>query len=538
MIFYQAGEYFQNLAVYRSKKSIAELMDIRPDFANRINADGTTTVVDPEELKKGDIIQIKGGEKVPVDGIIIDGSTAVDKKALTGESLPVELKEEDPILSGAINLTGLIKVRVEKEFGESTVSKILELVENASSKKSNHEKFITRFSKVYTPIVVALAVLIAIIPPLFMGEPFVKWFERSLIFLVISCPCALVISVPLSFFAGIGGASKRGILFKGSSYIELLSYTKEIMFDKTGTITKGQFEVADIMVYNGASREEVLELAAYAEKSSNHPIAISVVEAYTKETGKTIDTSKIQELEEKPGYGIRAIIDQREILAGNAKLMVEKAVSSKIENLSATSVYVARDKVLLGLITIEDKIKEDSVRAIKKLNEMGIITTMLTGDNQAIAEKIGKQVGVTQVFSDLLPQDKVEKVEQELKKYEGQKNKKIAFVGDGINDAPVLARADIGIAMGGVGSDAAIEAADIVLMTDELSKIDEAIIISEKTMRIAKQNIVFAIGIKIIVMLLGTVGLANMWMAVFADVGVSLIAVLNSMRILKIDKIF
>ena len=538
MIFYQAGEYFQNLAVYRSKKSIAELMDIRPDFANRINADGTTTVVDPEELKKGDIIQIKGGEKVPVDGIIIDGSTAVDKKALTGESLPVELKEEDPILSGAINLTGLIKVRVEKEFGESTVSKILELVENASSKKSNHEKFITRFSKVYTPIVVALAVLIAIIPPLFMGEPFVKWFERSLIFLVISCPCALVISVPLSFFAGIGGASKRGILFKGSSYIELLSYTKEIMFDKTGTITKGQFEVADIMVYNGASREEVLELAAYAEKSSNHPIAISVVEAYTKETGKTIDTSKIQELEEKPGYGIRAIIDQREILVGNAKLMVEKAVSGKIENLSATSVYVARDKVLLGLITIEDKIKEDSVRAIKKLNEMGIITTMLTGDNQAIAEKIGKQVGVTQVFSDLLPQDKVEKVEQELKKYEGQKNKKIAFVGDGINDAPVLARADIGIAMGGVGSDAAIEAADIVLMTDELSKIDEAIIISEKTMRIAKQNIVFAIGIKIIVMLLGTVGLANMWMAVFADVGVSLIAVLNSMRILKIDKIF
>ena len=538
MIFYQAGEYFQNLAVYRSKKSIAELMDIRPDFANRINADGTTTVVDPEELKKGDIIQIKGGEKVPVDGIIIDGSTAVDKKALTGESLPVELKEEDPILSGAINLTGLIKVRVEKEFGESTVSKILELVENASSKKSNHEKFITRFSKVYTPIVVALAVLIAIIPPLFMGEPFVKWFERSLIFLVISCPCALVISVPLSFFAGIGGASKRGILFKGSSYIELLSYTKEIMFDKTGTITKGQFEVADIMVYNGASREEVLELAAYAEKSSNHPIAISVVEAYTKETGKTIDTSKIQELEEKPGYGIRAIIDQREILAGNAKLMVEKAVSGKIENLSATSVYVARDKVLLGLITIEDKIKEDSVRAIKKLNEMGIITTMLTGDNQAIAEKIGKQVGVTQVFSDLLPQDKVEKVEQELKKYEGQKNKKIAFVGDGINDAPVLARADIGIAMGGVGSDAAIEAADIVLMTDELSKIDEAIIISEKTMRIAKQNIVFAIGIKMIVMLLGTVGIANMWMAVFADVGVSLIAVLNSMRILKIDKIF
>ena len=538
MIFYQVGEYFQNLAVYRSKKSIAELMDIRPDFANRINADGTTTVVDPEELKKGDIIQIKGGEKVPVDGIIIDGSTAVDKKALTGESLPVELKEEDPILSGAINLTGLIKVRVEKEFGESTVSKILELVENASSKKSNHEKFITRFSKVYTPIVVALAVLIAIIPPLFMGEPFVKWFERSLIFLVISCPCALVISVPLSFFAGIGGASKRGILFKGSSYIELLSYTKEIMFDKTGTITKGQFEVADIMVYNGASREEVLELAAYAEKSSNHPIAISVVEAYTKETGKTIDTSKIQELEEKPGYGIRAIIDQREILAGNAKLMVEKAVSGKIENLSATSVYVARDKVLLGLITIEDKIKEDSVRAIKKLNEMGIITTMLTGDNQAIAEKIGKQVGVTQVFSDLLPQDKVEKVEQELKKYEGQKNKKIAFVGDGINDAPVLARADIGIAMGGVGSDAAIEAADIVLMTDELSKIDEAIIISEKTMRIAKQNIVFAIGIKIIVMLLGTVGIANMWMAVFADVGVSLIAVLNSMRILKIDKIF
>ncbi len=538
MIFYQAGEYMQNLAVHRSRRSIADLMNIRPDFANIIKEDGSTSIVDPDILKAGDLILIKSGEKVPVDGTIIEGVTSVDNKALTGESMPVELVEGATILSGSINLSGLIKVRVDKEFGESTVSKILELVQNASSKKSNHEKFITRFSKVYTPLVVTLAIALALIPPLTMGEPFVKWFERSLIFLVISCPCALVISVPLSFFAGIGGASKRGILFKGSSYIELLSQAKTIMFDKTGTITKGQFEVADIAAREGYTKEEVLQAAAYAEKSSNHPIAKSIVSAYIKESSRVIDDSQIEYVEEKSGFGIRALIDGDEILAGNRRLMEEGEVSGEIRNLGATSVYVARNKVLLGLITIEDKIKEDSKAAISRLNDLGIETVMLTGDNKTIAEKIANEAGVTEVFAELLPQDKVSKVEYELEKYKNHKNSKVVFVGDGINDAPVLARADIGIAMGGVGSDAAIEAADIVLMTDELSKIDEAIVISEKTMAIAKQNIVFALGIKAVVMLLGTIGLANMWMAVFADVGVALIAVFNSMRVLKTEKMF
>lgn len=536
MIFYQAGEYLQGLAVGRSKKSIAEMMNIRPDFANLVQADGSVIVVDPEELAVGDIIQIKAGEKIPVDATIIEGYTSVDNKALTGESIPVELVEGQDILSGAINITGLVKARVNKVFAESTVSKILELVQNASAKKSNQEKFITRFSKVYTPIVVLLAVLLAVIPPLALGDPFVKWFERALIFLVISCPCALVISVPLSFFAGIGGASKRGILFKGSSYIEILSQAKVIMFDKTGTITKGEFEVSKIITFNGASREEVLELAALAENSSNHPIAKSIVQEYKKETKNSVETSRIKAVDEKSGFGIIATIDESQILAGNAKLMRENQISGEFDY-DGTSVYIAKDHKLQGVIIIEDQIKADSVKAIQDLNKRGIETIMLTGDNQQVANKIAKEVGVKEVYAELLPQNKVEKIEEELHKYEGTKNKKVAFVGDGINDAPVLARADVGIAMGGVGSDAAIEAADIVLMTDELSKIDEAIKISNKTMKTAKQNITFALGIKIIVMLLGTVGMANMWMAVFADVGVALIAVANSMRVLNTDNL-
>ena len=534
MIFYQAGEYLQGLAVGRSKKSIAEMMNIRPDFANLVQSDGSVVVVSPEVLQVGDIIQIKAGEKIPVDATIIEGFTTVDNKALTGESIPVELAEGQDILSGAINITGLVKARVNKVFAESTVSKILELVQNASAKKSNQEKFITRFSKVYTPIVVALAVVVAIIPPLAMGEPFVKWFERALIFLVISCPCALVISVPLSFFAGIGGASKRGILFKGSSYIEILSQTKAIMFDKTGTITKGQFEVSEVVTFSGTAKEDVLELAAYAEHSSNHPIAKSIVSAYKKESKKSIESSRIKSVGEKSGFGIIARIDDADVLAGNAKLMRENNIAGEF-NQEGTAVYIAKNGKLQGVIIIEDQIKSDSVKAIEDLNKRGIQTVMLTGDNTQAANKIARAVGVKEVFAELLPQDKVEKVEYELQKYEGTKNQKVAFVGDGINDAPVLARADIGIAMGGVGSDAAIEAADIVLMTDELSKIDEAIKISHKTMQTAKQNIAFALGIKIIVMLLGMVGIANMWMAVFADVGVALIAVANSMRVLNTE---
>lgn len=536
MIFYQAGEYLQSLAVGKSRKSIAEMMNIRPDYANLIKEDGSIAVVSPEELKIGDLIQIKPGEKIPVDALIIEGQTSVDNKALTGESLPIELEEGQEILSGAINITGLVKARVNKPFAESTVSKILELVQNASAKKSNQEKFITRFSKIYTPIVVMLAVLLAILPPLLMGEPFVKWFQRALIFLVISCPCALVISVPLSFFAGIGGASKRGILFKGSSYIETLSQTKAIMLDKTGTITKGNFELAEIIPFHGASREEILYLAAHAENSSNHPIAKSIVQAYQVESKREVDLGQILSVEERSGFGVIAKIGQAEVLAGNAKLMRENQVEGDFDY-EGTSVYIAKDGQLQGLIIIEDQIKPDSAQAIQDLNKRGIQTMMLTGDNRLVAEKIGKQVGVKEVFAELLPQHKVEKVEEELRKYQASGHKKLAFVGDGINDAPVLARADIGIAMGGVGSDAAIEAADIVLMTDELSKIEEAIKISNKTMSIAKQNIAFALGVKILVMLLGTVGLANMWMAVFADVGVALIAVANAMRILNTEKI-
>ncbi|MDO5062791.1 MAG: heavy metal translocating P-type ATPase [Peptostreptococcaceae bacterium] len=530
MLFYQVGEYFQGRAVARSRRSISDLMDIRPDFANIVREDGTSEVIDPDELEIGDIILIKSGEKIPVDATIVEGFTTIDNAALTGESIPVEKVVGDSMMSGAINLTGLVKARVDKRFEESTVGKILELVQNASEKKSNQERFITRFSKFYTPIVVALAVLVAIIPPLFFAEPFSKWISRALIFLVVSCPCALVISVPLSFFAGIGGASKRGILFKGSSYVEQLSQVKTVMLDKTGTLTKGEFEVSEILPFNGLSADELLELAAYAEQSSNHPIAKSIVREYLQKTKKIFDPNRASSVQEMSGFGVSAKIDGREILAGNQKLLAERQVELKAPSAS-TAVYVAVDGKFVGTITIEDKVKSDAKEAIESLNKEGIKTVILTGDNSQIAQRIAGELGVSQVHAELLPQDKVQKVEAELEIIaREEKSRKVAFVGDGINDAPVLARADLGIAMGGIGSDAAIEAADVVLMTDEPSKISEAIRISQKTMSVAKQNILFALGIKILVMILGVLGIANMWLAVFADVGVTILAVFNAMR--------
>ncbi len=535
MLFYQVGEYFQGKAVARSRRSISELMDIRPDFANLVQADGSLKIVNPEDLKVGDIIAIKSGEKIPVDATIIDGATTIDSKALTGESIPVEMSVDDRLMSGAINLTGLVKARVDKAFGESTVSRILELVQNASNKKSNQERFITRFSKFYTPFVVALAALITVIPPLVFAEPFSKWFSRALIFLVISCPCALVISVPLSFFAGIGGASKRGILFKGSSYVEQLSQVKTMMMDKTGTLTKGQFEVANVLPANSFAADELLMLAAYAEQSSNHPIAKSIVKEYVKESGRDLEVGRVRSVEEISGYGIRAVIDDVVVLAGNRKLMEQNHIAIDEMQDGITVVYVARENQFVGAITIEDKVKEDSKEAIEQLNEKGVRTIILTGDNRQIAERVGKELGVSQIYAELLPQDKVEKVELELiEAHRDVKKNKVAFVGDGINDAPVLARADLGIAMGGIGSDAAIEAADVVLMTDEPSKIAEAIDISKKTMSVAKQNIIFALGIKLLVMALGVFGIANMWLAVFADVGVSILAVFNAMRAYRV----
>lgn len=533
MILFQIGEYFQGKAVAKSKSSIAELMNIRPDFANLVNPDGSIQVVNPDILKVGDIIQIKAGEKVPVDATIIEGSSAMDNKALTGESIPVERTAGDEIISGGINLTGLVKARVDKAFGESTVSKILQLVENSSAKKSQQERFITRFSKVYTPVVVLLAVLLAVIPPLAFAEPFTKWFSRALIFLVISCPCALVISVPLSFFAGIGGASKQGILFKGSSYVELLSQTKTVMLDKTGTLTKGVFGVTQVQAQNGATQEEVLELAAYAEMSSNHPIAKSIVKEYEDRSGKALKQDYVQNLEEISGYGVKANMGGAQVLAGNKKLMDQFKIKTPNQDLNSTSVFLAKDNQLLGIISIADSLKPDAQKAIGSLKNDGIRTVILTGDNKGIADKIAKELKVDDYYAELLPQNKVEIVEKELNGFKNTKDK-LAFVGDGINDAPVLARADLGIAMGGIGSDAAIEAADVVLMTDEPSKIHDAIQISRKTMSIARQNIVFALGIKAVVMVMGAMGMTNMWGAVFADVGVSLLAVLNSMRALKV----
>lgn len=528
MLFYQVGELFQSIAVRKSRKSIASLMDIRPDSANLELPDGTVSEVDPDEVEIGNIIIVKPGERIPIDGIIENGSTSIDTSALTGESIPRDCQIGDNIISGCINLSGLIKVRTTKRFEESTVSKVLDLVENSSSKKSKAENFITKFAKYYTPIVVFLAVSLAVIPSLITGN-WVMWVNRALIFLVISCPCALVISVPLSFFGGIGGASKSGILIKGGNYLEALSKMEIIVFDKTGTITKGVFKVTAVHP-EIISQEMLLEYAAYAESYSNHPIAVSIREAYNRD----IECKRITDYNELSGHGVKCNIDGKQVFVGNDKLMEKNDIQWRVCHHSGTVVHVSVDEVYAGHIIISDEIKEDSQNTIKKLKKLGIKkTVMLTGDSKKVGTAIAKNVGIDEVFCELLPDKKVEIVERLI---DDTSNKgKLAFVGDGINDAPVISRADIGIAMG-AGSDAAIEAADIVLMDDKPSKIITAINISKKTLKIANQNIVFAIAVKIAIMILGSFGLANMWAAVFADVGVSVIAILNAMRCLKLVK--
>ena len=531
MLFYQVGELFQSYAVGKSRKSIASLMDIRPDYANVKKGDELVKV-DPDEVQIGDIIVIKAGEKIPLDGKVIEGSSMIDTSALTGESVPREVEVGSDILSGCININGVITAEVTKEFGESTVSKILDLVENASSKKSNSEQFITKFARYYTPVVVIIAVFLAIIPPLVIdGATFSVWIYRALAFLVVSCPCALVISIPLSFFGGIGGASKKGILVKGSNYLEALAETEIVVFDKTGTLTKGVFNVQEIHP-EGVSKEELLELTAYVESYSNHPISLSLKRAY----GKEIDNGRISDVEEISGHGVIATVDGKKVMAGNIKLMKMMDIPYFKGELIGTAVHVAVNNKYIGYIVIADEVKEDSAQAIKELKAANIKqTVMLTGDNKSVGSKVAKELGVDKVYAELLPADKVEKLE-ELFSQKSTKGK-LAFVGDGINDAPVLARADIGIAMGGLGSDAAIEAADIVIMTDEPSKIATAMKISKKTLKIAHQNIVFAIGIKIIVLILSAFGITTMWAAIFADVGVTIIAVLNSFRALNVKNL-
>nr|WP_300095078.1 heavy metal translocating P-type ATPase [Sedimentibacter sp.] len=531
MLFYQIGELFQSYAVGQSRKSITALMDIRPDYANVKTEDGLV-VMDPEEVKPGDIIVVKPGEKVPLDGIVIDGSSMLDTSALTGESVPREIIAGSDLLSGCININGLVTARVTKEFEESTVSKILDLVENAGSKKSKSEQFITKFARYYTPTVVIIAALLAVVPPLIIKEAtFSQWIYRALSFLVVSCPCALVISVPLSFFGGIGGASKKGILVKGSNYLEALANTEIVVFDKTGTLTKGVFNVQEIHP-EGISEQELLELTAYAENYSNHPISSSLKRAYKKE----INAERISNVEEIPGHGVTAVIDTRKVAAGNVKLMEKMGIDYNRNEFSGTVVHVAVDGTYAGLIVIADEVKEDSKNAISKLKNVNIKQiVMLTGDTLRAGEKAAMELGLDKVYAELLPADKVEKVEELLA--EKSLKGRLAFVGDGINDAPVLARADIGIAMGGLGSDAAIEAADIVIMTDEPSKIATAIKISQKTLKIASQNIIFAIGIKLAILLLSAMGYASMWAAVFADVGVAVIAILNSFRALNVKDI-
>ena len=528
MLFYQVGELFQSYAVDKSRKSIASLMDIRPDYAN-IEKDGKLEKVDPDEVKIGDIIVVKPGEKIPLDGTVVEGKTNLDTKALTGEPMPREANIGDDVISGCINLNGLIKVKVTKEFGESTVSKILDLVENASSKKSKSENFITKFAAYYTPIVVIIAVILAIVPPLIIpGAEFSDWIYRALSFLVVSCPCALVISIPLSFFGGIGGASKMGILIKGSNYLEALANTEIVVFDKTGTLTEGDAKVQKIEA-EGISKEELLEITALAENFSNHPIAISIKSEYNK----PIDEKRIVKTQELTGRGINATIDEKEVLVGNEKLMKEEKIDYKECTDAGTALYVAIDKKYVGYILIADSIKKDSKKAIQNLKKNAIKqTVMLTGDRKQVGEVVAKELGIDKVYTELLPDGKVEKVEELLK--EKSPKGKLAFVGDGINDAPVLAISDIGIAMGALGSDAAIEAADIVLMTDEPSKIVDAIHLSKKTMRIVKENITFAILVKVIVLILSAFGLSTMWEAVFADVGVSIIAIINALRVLRV----
>lgn len=528
MLFYQIGEVLQDIAVNRSRRSIIALMDIRPDYANR-KVNGDIQIVSPEELSIGDMIVVKPGEKVPLDGIVLEGKSMLDMSPLTGESLPREVEKGDEVLSGSINQNGVLTVQVTKSFGESTVSRILDLVENAGARKAPVENFITKFARYYTPIVVFAALAVALIPPLIIpGASFSQWVYRALVFLVISCPCALVISIPLSFFGGIGAASRNGILVKGSNYLDALNEIDTVVFDKTGTLTKGVFEVAEIHPRNGYSKDELLEYAAYAESGSNHPIALSVSKAY----GREVDREVIRDVEEMPGLGMKVHVGEREILAGNGKLMDIAQVAYDRTETGGTVIHVAVDGLYAGFITISDEVKEDALQGIRSLKRLGIPrTVMLTGDNNVVAQKVARQLELDQVFAELMPDQKVEKLEMMDR---GKSSRgKLVFVGDGINDAPVLARVDIGVAMGGLGSDAAIEAADIVLMTDEPTKLAAAIRIAKRTRRVAWQNIIFALGVKGFVLLLGAGGLTSMWEAVFADVGVALIAVLNAIRVTK-----
>ena len=529
MLFYQVGEWFQSYAVSKSRRSITSLMDIRPDYAN-IEKDGKLIQVDPEDVQIGDTIIVKPGERVPLDGKIIKGSSTLDTSALTGESMPREVEAGMEVISGCINQTGILTIQTTKEFGESTVAKILDLVENASDKKGRMENFITRFARYYTPVVVFAALALAVLPPLVTGQAFSIWIYRALTFLVISCPCALVISIPLSFFGGIGGASKIGVLVKGSNYLEALAYTETVVFDKTGTLTKGSFAVTEIQA-NGMTDEELLELAAYAEDYSNHPISLSIQKAY----GKKIDNSRITDVQEIAGHGVQAVIDGMTVLAGNAKLMEREHIPYTASNAIGTVVYVAFDGRYAGCIVIADEIKADAPAAIKTLKAAGIRqTVMLTGDADAVGQDVARRLGLDRAYTELLPADKVDRVEELLA--QKSDNGMLAFVGDGINDAPVLARADVGIAMGALGSDAAIKAADVVLMTDEPSKIAAIMQIARKTIRISNENIVFALGVKFLVLILGAVGRANMWAAVFADVGVSVIAILNAIRAMRVKQ--
>lgn len=530
MLFYQVGELFQDYAVDRSRKSIADMMDIAPDYAN-IMKDGTLVKVDPYEVAVGDEIVVQPGERIPLDGVVLEGISQLDTAALTGESVPRHVDKGAEVISGCVNLTGVLTINVTKPFGESTVSRILELVENASEKKARTENFITRFARYYTPVVVVVALLLALVPPLLFAQSWSDWVQRGLIFLVVSCPCALVISVPLSFFGGIGGASRLGILVKGSNYLETLAHSETVVFDKTGTLTDGTFSVVAVHPEADVDPDWLLSVAAHAEAYSNHPIALSIKEAYSG----TIDQKRIQQVEETGGHGVRGLLDERVVLVGNDKLMSEGGISYHDCDLTGTILHVSLDGIYIGHIVIADVIKEDAAAAIAGLHAAGVKkTVMLTGDRQEVAAAVAQELGIDEYRAQLLPQDKVEEVEKLLGTT--SEKGKLAFVGDGINDAPVLTRADIGIAMGAMGSDAAIEAADIVLMDDKPSSIAKAIRIARKTMSIVHQNIVFALAIKFAVLILAAVGLANMWMAVFADVGVAILAILNAMRCMNVKQ--
>lgn len=538
MLFYQVGELFQSYAVGRSRESITQLMDIVPEFANVERSDGTIETIDPDDVEVGDILVIRPGEKIPVDGVVQSGESLVNTAALTGESVPRTVRKGDEIISGCINGEGLLKVEATKAFEDSTVSKILELVENASEKKSKTENFITKFARWYTPIVVYGAVALAIIPSIITRDPF-TWIYRACTFLVISCPCALVISIPLSFFGGIGAASRNGVLVKGSNYLELMAELDTVVSDKTGTLTKGTFSVTDVKTASGVTKEEVLRYASLAEGLSTHPIAKSIYEEYKKETGEEINTNLVTSTENVTGSGIIATVENHKVYVGNEKLMTANHIQYEVvEDLSATISYVAVDDQYLGAICIKDEVKAEAKVAIANMKKENVKqVVMLTGDRKAVGEAVGKELGLDKVYTDLLPQDKVTKVEELLSNLEKQgtekKRKRLAFIGDGINDAPVLSRADVGIAMGSMGSDAAIEAADVVIMDDDLTKIPTTIKIARKTVKIATQNIVFALGVKLAILLLGALGIANMWAAVFADVGVAVICILNAMRLLR-----